>query len=117
MRLVACAAGVLGGACWLASAFLDDEPARLLGWIGLALLSMTWLLVGFLTASGSLVWLRAIVALGVFALAWSLIGVAISELPDKTVRGTVGGLVLVAAIIAFVKIAGSSRQHHGTHAR
>ncbi len=119
MRLVACATGVLGGACWLTGAVLDGDPARYLAWIGLALLSVTWLLAGYLTASGSLVWLRTVVAIGVLALAWSLVAAALSELPDEPARGVVGGLVLLASIVVFVRIAASTRshRHHGAHAR
>jgi hypothetical protein len=116
MRLMACATGVLGGACWLAAAFLDGDPAKLLGWIGIGLLSLSFVCFGFLTASGSLIWLRAIVGLGVFALAWSLINAALAELPDKPVLGTVGGLVLVVSILVFVK-SSPSPHHHGAHAR
>ncbi len=116
MRLVACAAGVLGGACWLAAAFLDGDSSKLIGWIGVGLLSVTWLLVGFLVASGSLVWLRAIVGIGVFALAWSLINAALAELSDKPVLGVVGGVVLLVSILAFVQ-GSTTTHHHGTHAR
>lgn len=117
MRLVGCATAVLGGACWLVWPFVTGDPARLVGWSGLVLLSVAWLVAGFLIASGSLVWLRAIVAVGALALAWSLVGAALAELPDKPVRAAVGAVAILIGIALVAVGSGSSRRPAGSHAR
>lgn len=116
MRLLGCAAGVLGGAGWVAAPFLSGDLADYAEYAGLGLMSVTWFVIGLLVASGSLVWLRAIVGAGCVGLAWSLTYAARAELADSLVLAVVGALGILIGVGLLTTSRGGTRTR-GTHAR
>lgn len=116
MRALACITGVLGGACWIASAFLSGSSGDYTFLGGCALLSVAALLVGFLIAGGSLLWLRVVVGVGCVALAWSVVAAVRAELDTGLVDGVLGGLALLLGVAALARTPRRERPV-GAHAR
>lgn len=114
MRGVAGICGVLGGACWIAAIFLSGDLVDYVDWVGAGLLSLAALASGLVIASGSLLWLRAIVGIGCVALGWSLVAVLRAEVEPDLVRAATGALAVMLGLVAVVR-----RTPHvaGTHSR
>lgn len=118
MRAIACAAGIVGGACWLVRAFLDGGAADGLWYVGMALLAIAVLLGGLLLVPRSPLWLRVIVGFGSVALAASVLSTVRSEGDAEVVDAVAGGIALVVS--AALLLAGRPRREprrQGSHAR
>jgi hypothetical protein len=116
MRALACAAGVVGGLCWVLN-FVVEIAA--LHWAGLVLLAVTALLAGLASVPKAPTWLQAIVGVGSVGLFVSVVITLWSELADTTVDLVLGaGAVVVFGYLAAKQrgSAGPARQV-GSHAR
>jgi hypothetical protein len=121
LRVPSALAGLLGGACWVARAFTDQD---LLRWAGLVLLGLC--LMGAGAAMVKAAWLRVLVAVAFPALVWSVLEVLhdSSGAEEAHVDAVVGGAVALVALVTLVRARGSrhSRAHRerrstGSHAR
>ena len=118
MRALACAAALLGGACWVVRFFTDVE---VLYWAGLVLLGLAALLAGLAAVPKAPLWLQGIVGLGSVGLFWSVTMTLHTAGPDATVDLVLG----VLAILVFGYVALQLRKAErpapgrrvGTHAR
>ena len=116
MRALACAAAVLGGACWVLRYFTEDDVWYL---VGLVLLGVTALLAGLAAVPKAPAWLQAIVAVGSVGLFWSVTMTLHSAAADATVDLVLG----VVAILVFgyyaTTLRGAERpaRRVGSHAR
>lgn len=117
MRVLGCVAGLLGGASWVASPFLSGDNSDYAEYAGIALLSVLWFVTGLLTASGSLVWLRAVVGVGALALAWSLIYAVRAEGDDDWVMIVFGVVGIICGFAVLTLARPAHPHHHGAHAR
>jgi len=117
MRGLGCVTSILGGVAWGLVPFLSGDNATYADYAGIGLLSLSWLILGMLTASGSLVWLRVLVGVACVALGWALVGGFRSGVDDDIALPAVGAVAVLMGIVAFVKRpAREVRHHHGTHA-
>lgn len=117
MRGLGCVTSILGGVAWGLVPFLSGDNATYADYAGIGLLSLSWLILGMLTASGSLVWLRVLVGVACVALGWALVGGLRSGVDQDIALPAVGAVAVLMGILAFVKRpARQVRHHHGTHA-
>jgi hypothetical protein len=107
---------MLGGACWVVAAFLDGSVADALTWVGLGVLTAAAFAAGTLIAGGSLVLLRIVVGIGCAMFGWSLVAVAVHELPRALVCGVVGGAALLLGLGLLATRPRSTRPA-GAHSR
>lgn len=117
MRALACICGVVGGACWIVAIFVSGDLAAYVEWAGTGLLSVAALGTGFLIASGSLVWLRAIVGLGTVALAWSVVAAMRAELDEDVVLGGLGAAAVLLGLVQLARRPARAPRVTGSHAR
>lgn len=102
LRTLAGLAGVLGGLLWLVRLGLDlagaleGDVSPVLLWSGAALLVVAVLEIGLGLVARAPVWLRVVVAVGVVALAASLVAVLHGGGDGVTVDGALG---LVAVVV------------------
>lgn len=119
MRALACAAALMGGACWIARALLEDQPREIAFWAGGALLAIGIFGLGLQAVPRAPRWLQAIVGLGSVALALSLLVTVRAEadpvLVDAVAGGLAGGLFAVLAVVWFGRR--ERRPRRGNHAR
>ena len=114
-------AGVLGGLCWVASAVTDEldvsaSVVDALHWGGLALIALALMGVGAGLVSTSAAWLRAIVAVCLPLLAWSVLEALRGEFADRWVDGVFGLLLVLYCLVGLVRGRGRARPH-GAHSR
>ena len=116
MRALACAAAVLGGACWVLRYVTDAE---VLYWAGLALLAVTALLAGLAAVPKAPAWLQAIVAVGSVGLFWSVTMTLHSAAADATVDLMLGVLAIVVFgyYATMLRAAERPARRVGSHAR
>ena len=118
MRALACAAALLGGACWVVRYFTDVEG---LYGAGLALLAIAALLAGLTAVPKAPIWLQGIVAVGSVGLFWSVTTTLHSALDDATVDLVLGVLAILVFGYAALRLRRAKRTAHprraGTHAR
>lgn len=104
LRLIARWAGLAGGLLWLARFVLDlagQDGALLdvLHWVGLVLLASWLVSTGAGLVSRSATWLRAIVAVALPLLVWSVLEVLHPAGDPVAIDGVVG--LVVAALAAY----------------
>jgi hypothetical protein len=116
MRALACITGVVGGACWVSSAFLSGGLGDYAFYGGCGLLSVAAMLAGFQVVSGSLPWLRVVVGVGCVALAWSLVAALRSGVDADLLSGLLGGLAVVLGLVGLARTERPERVG-GTHSR
>jgi hypothetical protein len=97
---------VLGGACWMGRAILDngDGPTSVIDGLhygGLALLVLALLGIGGGLVSG-LVALRVLVAICLVALAAAVVSFLHQQYSDRSVDGILGGLMVVYCVIGIL---------------
>lgn len=126
LRVLAAAAGLLGGVCWLARWIADltageptwGQPAHL---AGLVLLGLALAGVGAGLVSSSAPWLRVLVAVAFPALVWSVYLVVKGEGEAVSLDGVIGAVAsfggLVALVLARRRRASVRPRHSGSHAR
>jgi hypothetical protein len=121
LRVPSALAGLLGGACWVARAFTEQD---LLRWAGLALIGLC--LMGAGASMVKAAWLRALVAVAFPVLVWSVLEVVhdSSGAEEAHVDAVVGGAVALVALVTLVRARGSrrgrtrrDRRTTGSHAR
>ena len=120
MRTIACAAGILGGACWLVRPFVDGGGADGLWYAGIALLAVATLIAGLRLVPRSPAWLQVIVAVGSLGLAGSVLATVRAEGDADVVDAIAGALALVVAVVMLVRGSGGREReprHHGAHSR
>jgi hypothetical protein len=115
MRVLGCVTSVLGGVAWVLVPFLSGDQATWSDYAGIGLLSLSWLILGMLTASGSLVWLRVLVGVCCVALGWALVGGFRSGVDDDTALPVAGAVAVLMGIVAFAKRPQREVRHHGSH--
>jgi hypothetical protein len=115
LRVVALAAAVLGGLCWLAR-WAAEVVLGEVAWSGTAHLGGLVLLgvavagVGAGLVSSSAAWLRLVVAIAAPLLAWSVYSVVRGDGDGVTLDGFVGLLALVVAVAALLRGRGAERE-------
>jgi uncharacterized MnhB-related membrane protein len=122
LRVPSALAGLLGGACWVARAFAEQDPLR---WAGLALIGLC--LMGAGASMVKAAWLRALVAVAFPVLVWSVLEVLhdSSGAEQAHVDAVVGGGVALVALVVLVRErrsrggrrAARERRTTGSHAR
>ncbi|MCD4526535.1 hypothetical protein [Nocardioides sp. cx-173] len=112
LMLVARVAGVLGGLAWVVRHVADVEALR---WPGLILLAVALAAYGAGLVSRSATWLRAIVALCLPLLVWSVVEVAHGSGDDSLVDAVTGAAVALVSLAGMVR-ARAARQPAGAHA-
>ena len=128
LRTVAVATALLGGLCWVVRMVLalsgtdDGALYAVLTWGGLVLLAVATAGFGAGLVSSSATWLRAIVAVAVPLLVWSVLEVLHPAADPPVVDGVFALLVLAvagagAARLRSERAASASRRTHGAHAR
>jgi ABC-type uncharacterized transport system permease subunit len=118
MRALACAAALLGGACWVVRYVTDID---VLYPVGFVLLGLAALLAGLAAVPKAPIWLQGIVGIGSVGLFWSVTMTLHSAAADATVDLVLG----VLAILVFGYVALQLRKLErpaagrrvGTHAR
>jgi hypothetical protein len=115
MRLLGCVTSLLGGVAWVLVPFLTGDQAMYADYAGIGLLSLSWLILGMMTASGSLAWLRILVGVCCVALGWALVGGLRSGVDDDIALPAVGGLAILIGFVAFAKSPRRESRHHGSH--
>lgn len=119
LRVLASAAGLLGGLCWVARWVADlvsGDPA----WgpaayvAGLVLLGLALAGVGAGLVSSSAAWLRVIVAVAFPALVWSVYAVVRGEDGWVTLDGLLG---VVAVVLGAIGYAAARRQARAARPR
>ena len=118
MRALACAAALLGGACWVVRYFTDLGG---LYWAGLVLLGVAALLAGLAAVPRAPVWLQGIVGFGSVGLFWSVTTTLHSAVDDATVDLVIGVLAILVFGYVALKLRKAERptrgRRVGTHAR
>ena len=125
VRVLAAAAGLLGGVCWVVRWVADlagDVPGWADGahWAGLALLGVALAGVGVGLVSRSAVWLRAIVAIAVPLLVWSVYSVIKGSGDDLRLDGILGIVAILGSVAVVIRdrdgrpVAPTGRSH-GSH--
>ena len=118
MRALACAAALLGGACWVVRYVTDIE---VLYWSGLVLLAVTALLAGLAAVPKAPVWLQGIVGIGSVGLFVSVTLTLHSALDDATVDLVLGVLAILVFGYVALRLRKAERpakgRRVGTHAR
>jgi hypothetical protein len=114
-------AGLLGGMCWVASAVTDEMDVSAsvvdaLHWGGLALIALSLIGLGAELVSSSAAWLRAIVAVCLPLLAWSVLEALRGELADRRVDGVFGLLLVLFCVVGLLRSRPRTRSV-GTHAK
>jgi hypothetical protein len=114
------AAGILGGACWIGRALLDngDGPTSVIDGLhygGLALLVLALLGIGAGLVSG-LVALRVVVAICLVALAAAVVSFLHGQYSDRSVDGILGGLMVVYCVIGILARRSKERDDPGPEA-
>ena len=126
LRVLAAAAGVLGGACWVVRWIADvvgDAPGWADGahWAGLGLLGIALAGVGAGLVSSSATWLRAIVAVAFPLLVWSVYQVVKGTGDDLRLDGIIGLVATLGSAVMLVRARGERRgdeqprRRHGSH--
>lgn len=101
LRTATRVAGLLGGACWLTHYALGGPPA--LYWAGLGLLGVVLLDLGTGLVGKSVLWLRAIVAIAVPLLVWSMLEAIDPGVDASLVDAVFGGAVLLLCVQQLVR--------------
>ena len=128
LRVLACAAGLLGGACWAVRWGADlaaGDPAwggaaRL---VGLVLLGVALAGVGAGLVSRSATWLRLVVAVACPLLVWSVYVVVKGEGEAIGLDGVIGTAAALGAVVLLLRgrrhpaEAAPVRRRPGSHAR
>ncbi|MFC6286055.1 hypothetical protein ACFP3Q_02505 [Nocardioides sp. GCM10027113] len=124
LRTALLASGVLGGLAWLLRTVLDLAGSTgglvdVLHWVGLVLLALGLAGLGLDLVGKGVVWLRAIVAVAVPVLVWSILE-AIDPGTDPSVVDGIAGLVV--AVLAWLELrkakrARAPKRRAGTRAR
>jgi hypothetical protein len=118
MRALACAAALLGGACWVVRFFTDVE---VLYWAGLVLLTLTALLAGLAAVPKAPIWLQGIVAIGSVGLFWSVTLTLYSAAADTSVDLAIGVLAILVFGYVAVRLRTAEKpaasRRVGSHAR
>ena len=113
MRALACAAALLGGACWVVRYVTDID---VLYPVGFVLLGLAALLAGLAAVPKAPIWLQGIV--GLF---WSVTMTLHSAAADATVDLVIGVLAILVFGYVALKLRGAERpakgRRIGTHAR
>ena len=112
MTRIACAVGLFGGLLMMLHAFVDASWLLVLGLVGVGVLAAA---LGAELASGSLTWLRALIALIVPVFAACLFAVLRSALPDPA-ADVVTGLAAFGATVVLWRRAEASAGSRGRHA-
>ncbi len=126
LRVLAAAAGVLGGACWVVRWIADvagDVPGWADGahWAGLGLLGIALAGVGAGLVSSSAAWLRAIVAVAFPLLVWSVYQVVKGDGDDLRLDGILGVVAVLGSTMMLLRARGARpddrqpRRTHGSH--
>jgi hypothetical protein len=116
MQVLGCVTSILGGVAWALVPLLSGDTADYADYAGIGLLSVSWLILGMLTASGSLVWLRVLVGVCCVALGWALVGGLRSGVDNDIALPAVGAVAILMGIVAFLKRPERQPHHHGSHA-
>lgn len=125
--MLAPAAGLSGGLCWVVPGLADvlgSTPGWIgtFHWVGLVLLGLALAAVGSGLVSRSAPWLRAIVALAFPLLVWSVYFMLRGSGDDPAFDGAVGVLAVVLSVVAPVvsrrsaAVPSVQRGRHGSHA-
>ncbi|MET1058152.1 MAG: hypothetical protein ABWX84_01040 [Nocardioides sp.] len=118
MRALACAAALLGGACWVVRYFTDIEVLYLAGFV---LLAVAALLAGLSAVPKAPTWLQAIVGIGSVGLFWSVTMTLHSAAADAAVDLVLGVVAIVGFGYSALKLRGAERpvkgRRVGAHAR
>jgi hypothetical protein len=118
MRALACAAALLGGACWVVR-FVTDLEA--LYWVGLVLLALAALLAGLAAVPKAPIWLQGIVGVGSVGLFLSVTITLQSATDDATVDLVLGVLAILVFGYTALRLRKAERpakgRRVGTHAR
>ncbi len=126
LHTLARTAGLVGGLAWLVRLVLDlvtssaDVADAILHWTGLVLLALALIASGAGLVSRSAPWLRAIVAVALPLLVWSVLEVLHPAANPGVVDGIFGAVMAFLAVVALARARREStaRPHHaGTHAR
>jgi len=126
LRVLAAVAGLLGGACWVVRWVADlsgDVPGWADGaqWAGLGLLGVALAGVGAGLVSRSAPWLRAIVAIALPLLVWSVYSVIKGSGEDLRLDGILGVVAILGSTVMLVRARGKRpdeeqpRRSHGSH--
>lgn len=126
LRVLSAAAGLLGGACWVARWGTDlagDVPAWADGayWAGLGLLGVALAGIGAGLVSSSAAWLRVIVAVAFPLLVWSVYQVVKGAGDDLRLDGILGVVAIVGSAVMLLRVRGARpdreqpRRSHGSH--
>ncbi len=126
LRVLAAAAGVLGGACWVVRWGADlagDVPGWADGahWAGLGLLGIALAGVGAGLVSSSAIWLRVIVAIAFPLLVWSVYSIINGSGDDLRLDGILGVVAILGSAMMLVRGRGEGpaadrpRRSHGSH--
>ncbi|WP_309649314.1 hypothetical protein [Nocardioides sp.] len=111
LTLLARVAGVLGGLCLLVRAAAGVDALR---WPGLVLLALALAALGAGLVSTSATWLRAIVAVALPVLVWSVVEVVGGEGDGRVVDAVAGVVVALVCVRALVRSRGE-RHPAGSH--
>lgn len=111
LRVVAAFTGVLGGGCWAARLFVEED---VLPWVGLVLLVISLAAAGASLVSSSATWLRLVVAVALPALAWSVLELFRESLDPVRVDAVAGAVVALLGVVTLVRRPTRSR-HRGNH--
>jgi hypothetical protein len=118
MRALACAAALLGGACWVVRYVTDLE---VLYWAGLVLLGIAALLAGLAAVPKAPSWLQAIVGIGSVGLFWSVTMTLHTAASDAVVDLVIGVLAILVFGYVAVRLRTAEKpvkgRRVGTHAR
>ena len=119
LRVPSALAGLLGGGCWVARAFVERDELR---WAGLVLLALC--LAGAGAGMVKAAWLRLIVALAFPVLVWSVLEIVrdSSGAEDVHVDAVAGGAVALISLVVLVLSRGGrsgarKSRSAGLHAR
>lgn len=124
LRVLAAAAGLLGGACWVVRWVAGEGAAwsDAASWTGLALIGVALAVVGAGLVNRSAVWLRVIVAIAFPLLVWSVLSVLRGAGDGRVLDGVVGVLAILLALVDLVRSRsggdgdGPRRPRAGSHA-
>lgn len=121
LRILAAAAGLLGGACWVVRWVADPSWADAAHWAGLGLLGLALAGVGAGLVSRGAGWLRAIVAVALPLLVWSVYSVVKGTGDDLGLDGMLGVVTVLGSAVMVLRARGERPDHqqprrsHGSH--
>lgn len=113
----------LGGGLWVlrwltGGPEVDRSPGDVLHWLGLVLLALALAVVGAGLVSRSAVALRALVAVALPLLAWSVLEVVRPDGEAHVFDGVVGAVALAAALVVIApRLRGAGRTRPRARAR